>query len=313
MTALALPDTRSRSWRQVRSRFGRNLKVRIGLGMLTVFLILPVLHPILQATVWADRPNIYHPEVGFDLRITHPSGPTSDHLLGTDPLGRDVLSMVTKAITPSLIVAFSTALVVAVTSMLVGGITAYFGRRVDSVLTQLASILVLVPAPIMFLVIGKGRPDYGVFELGMVYGLFFGLGPAALVVRSRALSVMQKPFIEAARAAGGNSRYIITNHLAPHLIPHVATQVLIAVTGAMITEGFIELLGAAETRLGMGSLVYLALAYRTALQSAVPWSTLLTGALAISLLSAAFFLLSVGIQEAADPKRVQPQQRGASG
>jgi peptide/nickel transport system permease protein len=305
MTAIALPDSRSRSWRQVRGRFGRNLKVRLGLGLLAVFLVLPLVHPVMQATVWEDRPDVYHPEVGFDPLVDHPSGPTIDHLLGTDPLGRDVLSMLSVAITPSLIVAFSTALMVAICSMVVGGTSAYFGRRVDSVLTQLAGVLVLIPAPIMFLVIGKGRPDYGVFELGLVYGLFFGLGPAALVVRSRALSVMQKPFIEAARAAGGSSRYIITNHLAPHLLPHVATQVLVAVTGAMITEGFIELLGAAETRLGMGSLVYLALAYRTALQSTVPWSTLLTGALAISLLAAAFFLLSVGIQEAADPKRVQ--------
>lgn len=302
MTALALP-TGVGSWRRARSRFGHNLKVRFGLALLGLFLVLPIVRPILTATIWADRPGVYHPEVGFDPTILHPSGPSPAHLLGTDPLGRDVLSMLTVAIGPSLIVALATALVVAVASLTVGAATAYFGRRVDSVLTQFASVLVLIPAPIMFLVIGKGRPDYGVFELGLVYGLFFGLGPAALVVRSRALSVMQKPFIEAARTAGGSSRYIIVNHLTPHLLPHVATQVLVAVTGAMITEGFIELLGAAETRIGMGSMVYLALAYRTALTSAVPWSTLLTGALAISLLAAAFFLLSVGIQEAADPKR----------
>jgi len=286
----------------LRARFRRNLKFRIGSALLLLFVSFPLLHRGLHATVWASEPSVYHPEVGFDVTISHPSGPSPRHLLGTDPLGRDVLSMLTVAIGPSIVVAISTAFMILFLSLLAGAAAAFFGRRVDSLLTQLSGVLVLLPAPIMFLVIGKGRPDYGVLELGLVYGLFFGLGPGAIVVRSRALSVIQRPFIDAARTAGGSRSYIITHHLIPHLLPFAATQVLVGVTGAMITEGFIELLGASENRIGMGTLVYLALAYWDVLQSAVPWSTLLAGAGAVSLLATAFFLLSVGIQEAVDPR-----------
>ncbi len=300
--AIGLYSSSATSWVQAGWRIRRNWKVRVGLFLMAALVVLAMAQPILKTTLWSSNPTVYHPEIGFDPLITHPSGPSASHLLGTDPLGRDVLSQLTVAIRPSLVVAASVAVVVAVTSMIAGVATAYFGNRVDAFLTQLAGLLVLLPAPIMFLVVGKGRPEFSVLELGLVYGLFFGLGPATLVIRSRALSVVQKPFVEAARAAGGSSPHIIWHHLAPHLLPHVASQVLIGVTGAMIAEGFIELLGAAETRLGLGSLVYLALTYQKALTTAIPWSTLLVGAGTISLLGACFYLVGVGIEESVDPR-----------
>jgi hypothetical protein len=83
----------------------------------------------------------------------------------------------------------------------------------------------------------RRRGLLGPFELGLLYGLFFGLGPAAIVVRSRSLAVMEKPFIEAARCAGGSPRWIITHHVVPEVIPHVAVVVLAGVVGALITQG----------------------------------------------------------------------------
>ncbi|MGH8875065.1 MAG: ABC transporter permease subunit [Acidimicrobiia bacterium] len=147
-----------------------------------------------------------------------------------------------------------------------------------------------------------GRSDFGPVELGLLYGLLYGFWSAALVVRSRALSVMQKPFVEAARAAGGSPPWIITTHLVPHLLPYVAVQVMAGVTGALITQGFIEFHGAAETRIGLGSLVYLGLTYQAVLTTSVAWTTLMAGAISISLMAASFYLMSVGLREAIDPK-----------
>ena len=74
------------------------------------------------------------------------------------------------------------------------------------------------------------------------------------------------------------------------------------VTGALITQGFVEFLGAAETRIGLGSLVYLGLSYRGLVTQGVAWSQLLAGALSISLLAASFYLMSVGLRESIDAK-----------
>lgn len=127
----------------------------------------------------------------------------------------------------------------------------------------------------------------------------YGLGAGAVVVRSRALVVMAKPFIDATRVAGGSPAWIMGRHLIPHLLPYVAFQVLADVIGALIVQGFVEY-NAGGTKVGLGNLVYHAITYRQALFTAPPWSTLLAGGLTISLLAAAFCLMSSGIKEMLD-------------
>jgi ABC-type dipeptide/oligopeptide/nickel transport system permease subunit len=201
--------------------------------------------------------------------------------------------------------------VVAVTTGVVtlasAALAAYYRRGVDRVLTSTADAMLLFPAPLLFLVVGIARPDIPIVILGVVYGVVFGLGAGAIVVRSRALVVMAKPFIDAARMAGGPASWIIRRHLIPHLMPYVTVQVLAGVTGALIVQGFVEY-NAGGTRVGLGNLVYQALTYREALLTAPPWSTLLAGGLAISLLAASFYLMSSGIKELVDPT---PLDRGS--
>jgi peptide/nickel transport system permease protein len=142
----------------------------------------------------------------------------------------------------------------------------------------------------------------GPLELGLLYGILFGLGPAAIVVRARALAVMEKPFIDAARSAGGGSRWIITHHVVPHVIPHLAVVVLAGVVGALVTQGFVEYLGIGGYRYGLGNLMYNALVYYGALGTSVPWSSFLAGSLGISLLASSFYMISAGLRVVADPR-----------
>jgi len=288
-------------WSDTRQRLGRNRKVVTGLIILGVFAVATVIHPILQATVWSSQPAVYRPETGYDPAIAHPSGPMWTHPLGTDPLGRDVLSMVTFGLRPSFIVAIATALSAGIIGLLLGTTAAFFRGRFDRVTIHVSDAFVLLPPPLIFLIASK-RGLMGPLELGLLYGLFFGLGPAAIVVRARALSIMEKGFIDAARAVGGTPRWILTHHVVPHVMPHVAVVVLAGVVGALVTQGFVEFLGIFEYRIGLGNLVYNGLTYRVALGTAVPWSTIMAGALSISLLAGSFYLISAGIREVSDPK-----------
>jgi peptide/nickel transport system permease protein len=280
-----------------------NPRLVAGVMMLTAFVVLAVINPLLLGTVWSGERGVYHPVNGYDPSIAHPSTPSLAHWLGTDPLGRDVLSLVTASLWPSLLMATVVAITTGVVSLIAAAVAAFYRRTTDRVLTSVADATLLFPAPLMFLVVAIARPDIPVVALGLVYGLVYGLGAGAIVVRSRALVIMAKPFIEAARVAGGSPSWIISRHLVPHLLPYVAVQVLAAVTGALIVQGFIEY-NAGGTRVGLGNLVYQAITYHEALITPPPWSALLAGGLTLSLLAATFYLMSSGLQEMLEPTPV---------
>lgn len=302
MTIAARTSSADTTADRVRFRIVRHPKVVAGFVILTVMTLLALLHPVFQATIWADEHSVYNPLVGYDTAISHPSASSTAHWLGTDALGRDVFSLVTYALGPSLWVAAIVSIVVGALSILSGALSAYFRGGTDAVLANLADALSLFPAPIILLVVGIARPDFGVIDLGVLYGLVFGLGSAAVVVRSRALTAVTKPFIDAARVAGGRAGRIIGAHLVPELLPYALVQMMAGVTGALVAEAFVEFFTPAGGRIGLGSLVYQGLAFHGLITNEVAWFQLASGSLAISLLAGAFYLLSVGIREATDPR-----------
>lgn len=303
MTAVPIaPANRVSSADLAAGRIRRNPKVVAGLALMVFFILAATAHPILQATVWADEQGLYRPLVGYDPAIDHPSGTSPDHLLGTDALGRDVLSLLTFALRSSLLVALIVAMTVGVLSILFGSLAAYYRGWVDNVVSHLGDAITLFPPPIALIIIGLGRPDFGPVLIAAIYGVLYGLGPATTVVRSRGLTVMAKPFIEAARVAGSGPRRIIGSHLIPDLLPFAAVQMMAGVTAALIAQALVEFLSPAGGKIGLGSLVYLGLTYRGLVSLEVPWTQLLAGALSISFLAGSFYMISVGLREATDPK-----------
>jgi peptide/nickel transport system permease protein len=210
----------------------------------------------------------------------------------------------TYGLRPTFLVAVAVALSAGTIGLIAGTSSAFFRGRYDRVMTHVADAVVLLPPPLMFLIASK-RGLLGPFELGLLYGLFAGLGPAAIVVRSRALAIMEKPFIEAARSVGGSPRWIITHHLLPAVAPHVAVVTLGSVVGALVTQGFVEYLGIGEYRYGLGNLVYNSMSYQKVLLTGVPWSALMAGALGISLLASSFYMMSAGLRQVIDPRQAR--------
>lgn len=280
-----------------------NPRLVAGIVLLFGFVVLAVINPLLLETVWSADREIYDPVIGHDRSIAHPSGPSLAHWLGTDPLGRDVVSLLTASLWPSLAMATVVAVTTGVVSLAAATVAAFYRHTPDRVLTSVADAMLLFPAPLMFLVVALARPDIPVVALGIFYGLVYGLGAGAIVVRSSALVVMAKPFIEAARVAGGSPGWIISRHLVPHLLPYVAVQVLAGVTGALIVQGFVEY-NAGGTRVGLGNLMYQAITYHQALFTPPPWSALLAGGLTLSLLAATFYLMSSGLEAMLEPTPV---------
>lgn len=196
-----------------------------------------------------------------------------------------------------------------------GSLAAYFRGWLDQTLTSVGDAFTLLPPTIALLVVGLDRPGFGMLDAGFLFGLLYGLGPATLVIRSRALAVVQKPFIDAARIAGARSRRIIGVHMLPHLLPYAGIQMMGAGIGALATVAFIQYLGATgDSRVGLGSMIYSGLDIQPVLPSGfgsfnmgdfharVGWMSILSAGLAMTLISVAFYLIAVGSRDATVPK-----------
>ena len=229
------------NWRQFRQSwraFAENRLAILGLVMILLFGLMSLLHPVLRATVW--KQGYYDPITGYDMEVMHPAMPSSRHLLGTDSLGRDVLSMLLAATTPTFTVGIAAAVSTALISTTFGVLSAYYRRAVDTVLIHISDAFLLLPAPLFMVIIGMQFRDIKAVVLGLIYGFIAGAGGAAIVMRSHALTIMNRPFIEAARIAGGGAKHIILRHLLPHMLPLSALYMMLSVTGAVVADGFIS-------------------------------------------------------------------------
>jgi peptide/nickel transport system permease protein len=274
----------------------------VGLIIVIVFGIGTFIHPLLIGRVWAT--GIYDPLTGFDPRVVHPAPPHAWHWLGTDSLGRDVLSMLLAGARPTWVLAVTAALVTAVVALLLSSVGAFFRGIVDGLLSRVSDAFLLLPAPIFMVVIGSGEfsQRIGPVIFGILYGIIAGAGAGAIVLRSHALKVMAAPYVEAARAAGGSSWHIITRHLLPHLYPLAVLFMMLSVVGAVVAEGFASFFGQTATRLTWGTIVYLGVTFRNPTTGQVAWNAVAPPALALSLFAAAFYLMSVGLRDIADPR-----------
>ncbi|HEX2767387.1 MAG TPA: ABC transporter permease [Candidatus Limnocylindria bacterium] len=287
-------------------------KILAGVAILGLFMLLAVAQPILDATLWHGKGHLYDPQFGFDSSITHPSAPSATHWLGTSSLGRDVFSMLTYATRPTLVVALTAAGSIAIVSLTLGSVAAFRRGWIDGFVSHLSDAMVLLPAMVAVFVLGIGRPneEFGAAQLGLSFGVLYGLGPAVATVRAAALTVVAHPFMDAARVSGGGGWWIVTRHVLPHLYAHAAVQAMIGATGAVIADAFLSFRSAVGEDVGFGQMVYDGLVWAQLMAgiSDTPWWIMLAGAGGITLLAAAFYLLGVGLREALDPRM---RERGA--
>jgi ABC-type dipeptide/oligopeptide/nickel transport system permease subunit len=232
-----------------------------------------------------------------------PLEPASNHILGTDALGRDVLSMLLAATTPTFVLGMTAAISTAIVGTLLGAATAYYQGAIDFVLSRVSDAFLLLPAPLLMVVVGSRFHDLRPEHLGLLYGVVAGAGNAAIVMRSHALKILALPYVDVSRQAGGGASHIIFRHLLPHMLPLAAVQMTIAVTGAVVADGFISFLGISRFITNWGTMIYSTLTYTKALGISTPlWHALIPPSLALSLFALGFYLISRGLHRVADPR-----------
>jgi len=180
--------------------------------------------------------------------------PSWDHLFGTDKLGRDQFTRVLYATQKSLQVGLGVALLSALFGVTVGALAGYYGGWIDQLLMRFTDLWFVVPDLAILLILAK-NPDpsfFGLFDLppatevaGMIFVIaLLGWMPMARIVRGEFLSLREREYVEAARAAGASGPRIILRHLLPNAIGSIVVFATLEVGLAILTEATLSFLGA---------------------------------------------------------------------
>lgn len=167
--------------------------------------------------------------------------PSPAHWMGTDDLGRDVLSGVLHGARVSLLVGLATALTAAVIGTLVGGVAGYYGGWVDDLLMRLTEVVQTVPRFFLAVIVAALFGPSIVF-LTVLLGLTFWPGTARLL-RSQVLSLRTREYVVAARATGLRERTVLRRHVLPNAIAVVVVSAALQVGTAILVEASLSFLG----------------------------------------------------------------------
>jgi peptide/nickel transport system permease protein len=211
-------------------RFSRNKLSIVGavivLSLISLSLLAPVIAPYDPTAI--DVYNVLSP-------------PSKTHLLGTDELGRDLLSRIIWGSRVSLKVGFVAVGIAITIGISIGAIAGFYGGKVDAVLMRFVDIMLAFPTFFLILaVIAILEPN--IFTIMAVIGVTSWMDVARLV-RAEFLSLKERDFVDAARAIGTSNIRLIFRHILPNALSPVFVAATFGVAGAILIESGLSFLG----------------------------------------------------------------------
>lgn len=272
----------------------------LGLALILFFLLLALSYPLLMRFYW--DPAVYDPITGYDFEVfVHPSPPSARHWLGTDPYGRDIFSQLAYSTSREFALGLLAATVTVVIGTLVGTAAAYYGGWTDTFFMRLADLFLLFP-PIPLLIVISAAWPLDVVQLAIVLGILGGFGPITIVLKAQALSVKVRPYIDAARVAGGSNLRILRTHIIPNVMPISFLYMMFNVTGAIASEATLSFFGLLNVRMSWGLMIDIANTGGYLLDFARYWWLWAPSGFAITLFCAAFYLVGRGLETVFNPR-----------
>ncbi|PSL28398.1 oligopeptide transport system permease protein [Planomicrobium soli] len=220
-----------------------------------------------------------------------------NYWFGTDGLGRDMFSRVWKGTQVSLFIAFVAAAIDMIIGVIYGGISGYFGGRVDDIMQRIVEILTGIPnlvVVILFILV----MDPGILAI-IIALTITGWTGMSRVVRGQVLKFKSQEFVLAARTLGASDSRIIWKHLMPNVLGIIIINTMFTIPSAIFFEAFLSFigLGLQAPDASLGTLIndgYKLLQYQPHIL-AIP-------AVVLSLIMIAFNLIGDGLRDALDPK-----------
>jgi ABC-type dipeptide/oligopeptide/nickel transport system permease subunit len=204
----------------------------------------------------APHPEDWQPAYDANYLNSLNQAPSWDFPFGTDPLGRDYLSRVIYGIQTSLGVALVVALLSTFIGTAIGAIAGFYGGAVDNGLMRFTDLILTVPGLAVLLVaaaylgsssvtVPLGVTSFNIPQpmvIGLILAFLFWTG-IARIVRGLFLSLREKEFVEAAKAAGAGDRRIITRHILPNCVGPIVVNTTLIIAAAILVEAALSFLG----------------------------------------------------------------------
>ncbi|MCR4426091.1 MAG: ABC transporter permease [Firmicutes bacterium] len=274
-------------WQDAWRRLKQNRMAMAGLAVITFIFLTAVFGPMLSPYSYSDQSLLDQNQ--FISRA---------HWLGTDDLGRDLLTRIMYGARISLAVGILASLINLTVGVIYGGISGFYGGQVDNVMMRIVEILYAIPLllyVILLMVILKPGLQNILIALGAVYWL--GM---ARIVRGQILSLKEQDFVLAARTLGASRWRILFRHLIPNSMGPIIVTATLNIPGAIFTEAFLSFIGLGVNA-PMASWGVLASDALSGFRS-YPWQLFFPAA-AISVTMFAFNFLGDGLRDALDPKQ----------
>lgn len=251
---------------------------------------------LVVVTIFAGQIAPYHPLEADFSALRHP--PSAQHWLGTDNLGRDVLSRLIHGGRISLAVALVSTLLSKVIGFSWGVMTGYLGANFDLVSQRIVDVLLAFPGIIlaMLLLAALG----GGFSTVVIAITLLGIAGTVRVIRSVVLSVKEMAYVESAQAVGASSTRVMAQHIAPQCVAPILVLTSASLGGAIFAEAALSFLGLGipQPNPSWGNMLGGILANQFRPQ----WWLVIYPGLTITLTILAFNLLGDALRDHLDPK-----------
>ena len=233
-TAAVVSETiagpRAPSTVELRDRVRGHKAFLAGLAIIGLLAIVSILAPVLAP----HDPTAIHASDGL-------AAPSSTYLLGTDNLGRDILSRIIFAARTSLFVALGSVLVAGAIGVPLGLIAGYAGGKIDSVIMRVLDAILAFPVILLAILVVA---TLGTQTLNLILTIGFVFIPYfTRLVRGNVLTLKEQEFVAASRASGADNEYLVTRVILPNILSPIVVQASLTMSLAVLIEAALSFLG----------------------------------------------------------------------
>jgi len=278
----------ARAGRSTRLLFLRNAKALTGIGILVFFAVLAAFGP------WIAPMD---PDTLSSAILAPPSGA---HWLGTDHLGKDILSQIIVGARGVMIVGFVAGILATAVGVVVGVTAGFIGGAGDEVLSAASNVFLVIPQLPLIIIIAGQLPSAGGLTVAAVIA-FTGWAWGARVLRAQTLSLRKRDFVEAARANGESTRRIVLAEILPNLTAIIAAGFVGTVTFAVLSQITLAFIGVTSVSdWNWGTILFWAQQNQALARGA--WWWFAPAGLCIAFLGMGLTLINFGIDEFVNPR-----------
>lgn len=266
----------------------RNIKLRIGLGVVLFFILLSIVGPFLTK---------YNP---IDFVGPPSSPPSADYWFGTTSFGEDVFTQFVYGLSSTFFIGIIGGGIATILGMAIGFIGGYRGGMTDEILNVITNVVLTIPVLALLLVLSAYVKVRGVF----IESVFIGCTTwpwAARAIRSQTFTLRTRDFVDLARMSGMKPMKIIFSEIAPNMASYLFMTFILMFGGAILNGATLDFLGLGPTEgTSLGLMMNMAVQWGALLLGT--WWWFIPPGIAIAAIVGGLYVMNVGLDEAFNPK-----------